>query len=448
MSLTLLTAVGDPEWEAGLVAALDRTDVGVQVVRRCVDLADLLAAATAGLGRAALVSADLRQLDRDALTRLAVAGVAVVGVHAPDDATGERRLRQLGIGQLLAIGTTADAVAAAVAEAVSTVARSDVRRAPDYADPAAPLPPPRHPTDDVPAYPDEPPGFGRVIAVWGPIGAPGRSSVSVGLAAELAELGLRTLLVDADVYGGAVAPMLGVLDEAPGLAGACRLATNGTLDIAGLAELALVVRPNLRVLTGIARAERWPELRPSAVAAVLGLARGLADVTVVDCGFCLEQDEELSFDTVAPRRNGATLAVLESADDVIAVASADPLGLQRFVRGLTDLREAVPAGALTIVVNKVRTTAIGGGNPRSEIAAALERFAGVSDAVYVPDDRPAFDAALVQGRTLPESAPHSPARAALRGLAQRLNGTPTPLPRGRLFRRGVRRSRAGSEARL
>ena len=37
-------------------------------------------------------------------------------------------------------------------------------------------------------------------------------------------------------------------------------------------------------------------------------ARSLAAVTVVDCGFCLEQDEELSFDTAAPLRNGATLS--------------------------------------------------------------------------------------------------------------------------------------------
>ena len=47
---------------------------------------------------------------------------------------------------------------------------------------------------------------------------------------------------------------------------------------------------------------------------MLAAARALADFTVVDCGFCLETDEELSFDTLAPRRNGATLAVLDDAD--------------------------------------------------------------------------------------------------------------------------------------
>ena len=138
--------------------------------------------------------------------------------------------------------------------------------------------------------------------------------------------------------------MLGLLDESPGLAGAARLAGAGTLDGAALVRLAWSVRPHLRVLTGLARADRWPELRPRAVAAVLEEARRLADVTVVDCSFSLEDDEELSFDTAAPRRNGATLAVLEAADTVLCVSGADPVALQRSIRALGELREVLPGG--------------------------------------------------------------------------------------------------------
>ena len=44
-----------------------------------------------------------------------------------------------------------------------------------------------------------------LLAVWGPKGAPGRTTVAVNLAFEAAPLVGEVLLVDADTYGGAVA---------------------------------------------------------------------------------------------------------------------------------------------------------------------------------------------------------------------------------------------------
>jgi Mrp family chromosome partitioning ATPase len=44
-----------------------------------------------------------------------------------------------------------------------------------------------------------------LAAVWGPKGAPGRTTVAVNLAFEAAAAGGEVLLVDADTYGGAVA---------------------------------------------------------------------------------------------------------------------------------------------------------------------------------------------------------------------------------------------------
>ncbi|MGI8681494.1 MAG: AAA family ATPase, partial [Mycobacteriales bacterium] len=339
MRVPVLTAVTDGLWEADLVSALERDDLGVLVVRRCVDLADLLATAVTGTARAALLSADLRRLDRDALARLAAAGVAVVGLVPPGDEDAERRLRQLGVPAVLAADSGPAAISAAVLQAV-LVGTADGGAPRQFGDPRSALPDlPEPPLPAEAELADLPPGGGRVVAVWGPTGAPGRTTVAVGVAAELARLGTPALLVDADVYGGVVAQVLGLLDEAPGLAAATRLANAGHLDLAALARLAPVVSPSLRVLTGISRPDRWLELRPAALEVVLGLARGLAGVTVVDCGFSLEQDEELAYDTAAPRRNGATLAVLGTADTVLAVGSADPVSLQRLVRGLSQLRE-------------------------------------------------------------------------------------------------------------
>ncbi|WP_231126157.1 AAA family ATPase [Motilibacter aurantiacus] len=432
-----MTALPGAAWEAGLVAQLDEAP-GVTVVRRCVDLADLLATAASGTGSAVLLSADLRRLDRDAVARLAAAGVAAVGVVPGNDREAERRLRALGVHVVVAVEAGAEAVTAAVTRAVRQLAQTEgaaPRPALAYAEPLRSLPggeeQPAEPEAEAEAAPDAAPG--RLVAVWGPAGAPGRTSVAVTVASEAARLGVPTVLADADVYGGVVAQCLGLLDESPGLAAAARMAGTGALDAPALARLAPVVDPRLRVLTGIPRAHRWPELRPAGLEQVYALARQLARLVVVDCGFCLEQDEELSFDTAAPRRNGATLTTLELADVVVAVCSADAVGVQRFVRALADLRELVPGAVLRVVVNRVRRAPVGP-DPERQLADALERYAGLRDCVFVPEDRAAFDSALLTGRTLADQAPGSAARGPLKRLASELVGAAEP-ERRRLRRR-------------
>ena len=431
MRIPVLTAVPGAAWEADLVAQLHRADHGVSVVRRCVDVAELLSTAASGIARAALVSTDLRRLDRDTIGRLASAGVAAVGLVEPGDAAAERSLRRLGVQRIVpadaGAGTVARVIAQAVADALVT---DDV----STGDPAAALPtlkPGLRP-------PPPPPGRGRIVAVWGPTGAPGRTTVSVGLADETARLGVSTLLVDADVYGGAVAQVLGLLDESAGLAVGCHAAAGGRLDTAELAGLSRRLRPTLRVLTGPARADRWPELRPAAVLAVLEQARHLAAATFVDCGFCLEQDEELAYDTAAPRRNGVTVAVLRAADTVVCVGSADPVGLRRLVRGLDELREAVPGVEPLVVVNRVRPTVVPGA-PRREIDAALRRWAGVEASAYLPAAPAVVDTAMRTGSTLAEAAPDSPLRRSVADLARRLAGAPAEQDRRRRLRPARRR---------
>jgi Flp pilus assembly CpaE family ATPase len=427
VTIPVLTAVTGAPWESRLVAALE-SGSGVEVVRRCVDIADLLAAAAAGHGRAVLLSADLRQLDREVVRRLGASGVAVVGVAPAEDDQGEIRLRQLGVPRVV----SADGSNAEIVDAVSAAVEGLVD--PASANGAGT-------TSDLPALGEVGPtgretsaevGLGRIFAIWGPTGSPGRTTLAVNIAAEISMLGRATLLADADTYGGAVAQVLGLLDEAPGLAGAARAANNGQLDLASLARHARQVTPQLRVLTGITRTERWPEVRPASLEVVWALARGLAEVTVVDCGFSLEQDEELSFDTAAPRRNGATLTTLEQADVVVAVSAADPVGLQRFVRGMSDLRGAVPGADVRVVVNRLRASVVGP-QPEAQVRAALQRHAGVPHVTFVPDDAAAADAALMRGQMLAEAAANSPMRRAIAQLAAELIGLPeaTRKPRHR-----------------
>jgi Flp pilus assembly CpaE family ATPase len=154
----------------------------------------------------------------------------------------------------------------------------------------------------------------------------------------------------------------------------------------------------------------------------------------VDCSFSVEDDEELSFDTAAPRRNGVTLAVLEAADTVLCVSGADPVALQRSIRALGELRDVLPDVEPVLVVNQVRRGPVPG-DPGREIGAALARFAGREARFFLPADRRATDAALASGRTLAEVAATSPLRVALRSLAAVVADVTVPATGRRALRR-------------
>ena len=254
--------------------------------------------------------------------------------------------------------------------------------------------------------------------MWGPTGAPGRTSVAIALADESARAGVPALLVDADTHGGSVAAHLGLLDDVSGIVVACRQADAGTLDATTLAGAARTIDGRLRVLTGITSGRRWAELRPAALSRLWDACRATPGVTIVDAGFGLECDEELLHDTRSPRRHAATLTALVAADAVVAVGSADPVGIDRLLVGLEDLQRVVPDTPVHVVVTRVRRSVLGG-DPEGQVREALRRHAGIVDLTCVPDDRASYDACLREGRTLAEAAPRSPARGVLREFARR-----------------------------
>ena len=472
MSLRLATALPELAWEARLVSAFDRGEHGVTVARRTVDTVELLAVSAAGLVDVAVVSAALPHVDAATIADLQRFGVAVV-LAVPASEVGPASLGQdavvpQGLEAPQLVGALRAAVEAAAQRTVPSArtgaafdgtGRSDRTGGPGPAGwdatSGGPAPGSGHGSREVsgtevlashPSHPAAHPAGqsqqsrqtepsaapARVVAVWGPTGAPGRTTVAATLAELLASRGVRTTLVDADTYGGAVAQSLGLLDDGSGLLEACRDAGAGRLDAATLSHRTRVLPSGLRVLTGFARADRWPEASGPLVRRVLDACRSLSTVTVVDCGFCLEEDEALSYDTAAPQRNGATLAALRSAEAVVAVCAPDPVALQRFVRSLDDLRKVTDA-PLYVVLNGVDQQQ----GPTGEPVAVLERFAAVVPVAEIPFDRPTMARALAEGRSPAEVAPRSRLVEEVGRLAVVLAGDVAEGGEGRA--RGIRR---------
>jgi len=415
----VFVAAAGSRWETEAIELLSRPGSGVVLLKRCVDLHDLMATAATGLGRCALVSGSLAGLDGDAVAHLRREGLGVVLVD--DLSRGVRgghedaaRLRRLDASGVL----DADGLAV-VAEAV--------RAAADQVDQQPEVPPVTDKTgENVPRAPET----GCIAAVWGPAGAPGRTTVAVGVAAELARRGHDTLLVDADPYAGAVAQHLGVLDEVSGLLAAARAANSGSLDAARLASYARHVGDRLRVLTGLPRADRWTEVRPHAFEELMVLASSGVDRVVLDTGFSLERTAGDPFEQSVPGRNTMTVSALEHADEVLVVGAADPVGLARLARALVELHDLLPQARPRVVVNRTRAS-LGWGE--REVRGMVEGFVSPAEVHFLPDDRAAADRALMAGRSLVESG-DSPLRTALAGVVDAMLGASGA---------SVRRRRAG-----
>ena len=260
----------------------------------------------------------------------------------------------------------------------------------------------------------------RVIAVWGPAGAPGRSTIAINIASEAALLGKSVLLIDADTYGGSIAGYLELFDEAPGFLAASRLAGQERLDekeIARLTHSFELGSTSFSVMSGIVSARRWPELTAVRVRACLGVLRPYFDVIVCDVGFNLEQDEEISSDLTAPRRNQATLQILSDSDAVVAVTSADVIGIARFIQTLESLKSSIRVSDISVVANRVRDSRAANA---SVVKHTLHRFAGIADVCVVAEDRQTFTQAVDLAVPLCVSAPKSAVRGQLAELAQDL----------------------------
>lgn len=476
----LLALTGE---DAAIVRALDAAGSGLSVVRRCGDVAELLSAALAGLARLAVLDTGFDDLDRTVLDRLERCGVAGVLLVDDDEerrwaaagwATMSRRadpamlrarlqlIARRGGGEVAPalppagppaapdpFGAPADPPGARMpgppggARPAFAPGGGQPAFAPGGGRPIAgsdadgrpPAPAPerdgsarartggtagRHPPGSPPDAGAETaqPREGRLAVVWGPHGAPGRTTVAASLAHGLARAG-GSVLVDADVEAPSLVQVLGLPEDSSSLATAARLASHSRLDTESLVGLLVPVGPDHSLLSGLGRSGRWRELPPSPMADVWAGCREVAAWTVVDIAGGPLEDEVDDY-TLEPGRDALAASLVRSADVVVIVGAADPVGVRRLLQLVGQFDEGErPAGRIEVVVNRVRASAAGP-SPERAVREALARFGGLEEVTLLPED-PVADQCLLAGCSVLDGAPGSALGRALAVLVDRVD---------------------------
>lgn len=386
MTIRVIVAV-DVEFEAQLVGTLtEMEDVTVQ--SRPADDTELLAAVVAGVGDVVILGQYFTGADRECTRRILGNGGRVLGFGEAGSAIAD-----WGVHDLISPWASEGELAAALRRVV-----------------AADLTPPK--PQHAPATPHA--HEGTVIAVWGTGSAPGRSTIASSLAYTISR-STSCLLIDADTVNSTQAALLGLLHDTPQIVALCRASDHLSRDV--IESAVSVINPHFHVVTGLSRATRWPEIQPAHLTEVLNTLRRHYPVIVVDLADRIDPDDD--FADPHYDRHSATRVTLDCADHVISVTTADPMGLKRLVSLLETDRAHTMANKTTVVVNRVRASAVGQ-RPEDTITATLERFAHVGDPVFVPEAQRDVDRAVLAGRTVTEVVPRSSFSVAIDALLDRL----------------------------
>lgn len=262
---------------------------------------------------------------------------------------------------------------------------------------------------------------GIVIAVYGTSGAPGRSTVAIHIAAELAKVE-RVMLVDADLCAPSVAHSLGLNVDGSSLSALARMQARGELTQAHIEE-ALYPGPNgMNIITGLSSPHRWREASPSALASVIDVCRKGWDYTIIDL-HAASFDPVDEFHRSLPHRDVALTEVLGEADGIIVVGRADAVGLHRFTQAWEWLESKNTAAAKIVAINMAQEERTGR-HPQQAIAEALRSTIPGHTISVIPFDSRILTA-LLRGTPTQGTYKRS-ARGAFRDLAHRIH---TEVPR-------------------
>jgi Flp pilus assembly CpaE family ATPase len=269
---------------------------------------------------------------------------------------------------------------------------------------------------------------GSVVAVIGSKGSPGSSELAGSLAA-LASQQWPCALVELDLLGGALDLRLGATAQRGSLLALLHAAENGTAGVRELLEHWLVTAKGWPpVLLGptdpVAAAGELAQ--PGAVAAALRAIAAVYPLCILDTGFLLGDEREL---TATGRVHRDALI---AADAVILVLGAREQQLRAGFETLDLLLDQLDLKPerLRVVLNGYR----GPGSSDHSLEATLQRRLGERGLALdarLRWDRRALARTQRNGLPLAAASPRGPYAKALRRLLDEVFLPTTPAPRGR-----------------
>ncbi|HEX5248489.1 MAG TPA: AAA family ATPase [Gaiellales bacterium] len=202
-----------------------------------------------------------------------------------------------------------------------------------------------------------------LVAVLGPKGGTGKTTIATNLAADLATRGRETLLVDLDLQFGDVGVVLGVEPEHT----IYDLATaGGTMDAERLRGFTGRSRDGVNVLLAPVRPDQADAVTAEHITAILDLARTTYDVVIVD---------------TPPAFTSGVIAAVDQADLIVMLGSFDLPGLKNMKVGMETLQMMdVPAARILPVLNRANTKV-------GLLVADVTKVIGRAPEVAVPSDR-------------------------------------------------------------
>ena len=344
------------------------TQRGFTVVRRCLEAVDVLAAASIEPHAAVVVDADTPRLSAD--TVAAIPGLReriVIALASDQDAAV--RVRNWGIHSVLMLSDPD------VLDRLTTELSAHKQSA------HKPVLPEHEKSPDPQSTMG---GASRITVVYGPAGAPGRSTIALGLAEAWSRSGDRVCLIDADSIGPSLALLVGMTEDVSGVLVASRYADQGALDIRSLGSACRRLDDRLWLMSGVGSADRWHQLRPASFERVVRLCAENFDRVVIDTNPLLNVegfDDALT--TGMPSRDGVTRSAFHLSDCVVVVTQPDAVSVLRLSADLPLVMRLIEHSRVSVAVNRSSKRDARAATHVGEVLTE----AGVNVPIYtVPDD--------------------------------------------------------------